>query len=124
MKKFLIFGGTLEGRSLSEWMSRMEWPHTVCVATEYGEEVMEPAKDVSVHQGRMNEEEMVRFLIHGKYTAVADATHPYAVEVSKISGRPARGRRSLISVFCGTARRRNKKERKRIWFTWRIQKRR
>lgn len=83
MKKFLIFGGTLEGRSLSEWMSRMEWPHTVCVATEYGEEVMEPAKDVSVHQGRMNEEEMVRFLIHGKYTAVADATHPYAVEVSK-----------------------------------------
>lgn len=83
MKNFLVFGGTLEGRSLSEWMSLMGWNHTVCVATEYGGEVLEPREGVSIRQGRMNEEEMIRFLAEGDYLAVVDATHPYAVEVSK-----------------------------------------
>lgn len=83
MKEFLIFGGTLEGRKLSAWMSRQGWPHTVSVATEYGEEVMEPESGTTVRQGRMGEEEMRALLKSGAYLAVADATHPYAVEVSR-----------------------------------------
>lgn len=37
MNKVLLFGGTGEGRALAEWMVARSIPHTVCVATEYGE---------------------------------------------------------------------------------------
>ena len=65
----------------------MEWPHTVCVATEYGEEVMEPAKDVSVHQGRMNEEEMVRSLFMESTRQWRTLPIPTRWKYRKISGR-------------------------------------
>ena len=41
MIQVLIFGGTSEGRMLSEYLDKRQLRHTVCVATDYGEEVME-----------------------------------------------------------------------------------
>ena len=41
MRQVLIFGGTSEGRMLSEYLDKRQLRHTVCVATDYGEEVME-----------------------------------------------------------------------------------
>ena len=40
MNKVLLFGGTGEGRALAEWMVARDIPHTVCVATEYGETLL------------------------------------------------------------------------------------
>ncbi|MCD7746421.1 MAG: precorrin-6Y C5,15-methyltransferase (decarboxylating) subunit CbiT [Lachnospiraceae bacterium] len=116
----LIFGGTIEGRQVSEYLVKRHIRHTICVATEYGEEVLrtgiteasvashpssealagnsvgaDEAKDEftasgkegkewrTVHQGRMDAEQMRAFLRANSFALVVDATHPYAVEVSK-----------------------------------------
>ncbi len=78
-----IFAGTTEGRQLSEVLARAQIKHTICVATEYGETVLKPHPFVKVHQGRMNQEEIERFLLNGQFAAVIDTTHPFAKEITK-----------------------------------------
>ncbi|MCC8138582.1 MAG: precorrin-6A reductase [Clostridiales bacterium] len=81
----LIFGGTIEGRQVSEYLVEHHIRHTVCVATEYGEEVLRTDADSAwrtIHQGRMDMEQMRAFLRKNPFALVVDATHPYAVEVS------------------------------------------
>lgn len=82
-RNILVFGGTIEGRRVSEYLSGKKAAHTFCVATEYGEEVLDMGPYMTVRQGRMNQEEMCLFMEQGAFCAVVDATHPYAVEVSK-----------------------------------------
>lgn len=83
MKQVLIFGGTTEGRKLAEALCLAEIPCTVCVATEYGEEVLKKAPGMTVHTGRMDRDEISCFLAAGDYCAVVDATHPFATGVSE-----------------------------------------
>lgn len=78
--KVLLFGGTGEGRALAEWMLARGLDATVCVATEYGETLL--PEGVKVHVGRLDAGEMAALMADG-YTLVIDATHPYAVEVTK-----------------------------------------
>lgn len=75
----LLFGGTAEGRELAEWLHARGVPFTVCVATEYGETLLPPGADARV--GRLGREAMEGLM--AGYTLVIDATHPYAVEVTK-----------------------------------------
>ena len=82
MKEILIFAGTTEGRKLSEYLAEAEINHTICVATEYGEIVLRQHPLVKVHQGRMNQEQIERFLSNGKFDVVVDATHPFAKEIT------------------------------------------
>ena len=83
MKEILIFAGTTEGRTLSEALADAGIAHTLCVATEYGEIVLKEHPLVSVHRGRMNQEEIRYFLEKGDFLAVVDATHPYATVVTQ-----------------------------------------
>lgn len=83
MKKVLIFSGTTEGRKLAETLAQAEIPATVCVATEYGKQVMPLLEGVCVHQGRMDLLGMQEFIKAGEFFAAVDATHPFATEVSK-----------------------------------------
>lgn len=82
MNRVLIFAGTTEGRTLSEYLSENRIEHTVCVATEYGEEVLSASPYMTIHQGRMGVSEMEKLMQTGSFAAVVDATHPYAVEVT------------------------------------------
>lgn len=83
MKKVLIFSGTTEGRKLATALSGAKIEAVVCVATEYGKEVMPKLCGITVRQGRMNTEEMRLLMESGAFLAVVDATHPFATEVSK-----------------------------------------
>lgn len=83
MKEVLIFAGTTEGRRLSEYLSGSCIPHTVCVATEYGEIVLKENPFVTIHQGRMQEQEIREFILAKDYAAVIDATHPYAEVITQ-----------------------------------------
>ncbi|MBQ8039985.1 MAG: precorrin-6A reductase, partial [Lachnospiraceae bacterium] len=78
MKEILIFAGTTEGRKLSESLAASGINHTLCVATEYGEIVLKENSFMTVHRGRMDEEQIREFIQNGKFEAVVDATHPYA----------------------------------------------
>lgn len=82
LNRVLIFAGTTEGRTLSEYLSENRIEHMVCVATEYGEEVLNASPYMTIHQGRMDVGEMEKLMQTGSFAAVVDATHPYAVEVT------------------------------------------
>ncbi len=83
MRKILVFGGTTEGRAVAELLSENKVECDVCVATEYGEMVMDELPFVHVKQGRLDADEMKNLVESGDYCAVIDATHPFAVEVSQ-----------------------------------------
>lgn len=79
--RIVIFGGTTEGRRLSRLLAEKGAEVTVCVATEYGCEEQGEAPGITVLTGRKSVEEMAA-LLRGHDLCV-DATHPYAVAVTK-----------------------------------------
>ncbi len=83
MDKILLFAGTTEGRNLAEFLEKNQIPTEVCVATQYGETLLEEGKYLHVHAGRLDETEMEQQIQKQQITLVIDATHPYAVIVSQ-----------------------------------------
>ena len=79
--KVLIFSGTADGRALSHRLADLGMEVTVCVATEYGTEAQGVYSGVTVLTGRRDAEEMAA-LLEG-FSLCIDATHPYALEVTK-----------------------------------------
>ncbi len=80
--KILIFGGTTEGRTVAERLLAEGVPCTVCVATQYGEEVLQPHPLMTVHSGRLDRVGMTQMMLEGHFSCVIDATHPHAQLVS------------------------------------------
>lgn len=78
----LIFGGTSEGRELSEFASAHQVPVLVSVVSEYGESLLKEDAYVRVHQGALDEAAMEELLLFEAPEIVLDATHPYARVVS------------------------------------------
>lgn len=79
----IIFGGTTEGRELIKICNVYQIPAIVCVATSYGEEVLEESENIKVLEGRMDIPQMLSILKEYSPDLILDATHPYAQEVSK-----------------------------------------
>lgn len=79
--KIIVFSGTSEGKKICEFLSEEAIETTVCVATDFGREVMEELPYITIKTGRLTEKEMADYL--EEYDLVIDATHPYAVEVTK-----------------------------------------
>lgn len=108
-KRVLLFGGTTEGRLIAACLSKLRCPAVICVATEYGRELLEQdmgsgdnaacrpdssgnrqgrARDAGqegsdIRQGRLDQAAMEALIDEVKPGIVIDATHPYAVEVTK-----------------------------------------
>lgn len=83
MSEVLLFGGTSEGRQLAEYMSSLRLPAVVCVATDYGETVMDVAEPVRVRVGRLDADQIAELITAERPRFVVDATHPYADVVTK-----------------------------------------
>lgn len=77
----VVFSGTGDGRSVAEYLNDKKIPADVCVATDYGSSVMPPMDFVQVHTGRLDSGQMMGIIDSADF--VIDATHPYAVDVSK-----------------------------------------
>ena len=101
----VIFAGTTEGRRLSDMLRRDHIRHHVCVATGYGADMMQ--KDdpyIILHEGRMDKARMRSFFEENGFTEgdfVVDATHPYAVEVSKNIASAIPAGAALLRVIRG-----------------------
>lgn len=78
MIKVIIFGGTTEGRELAGFCARYQVPALVCVASEYGCQMLPEHSCLSIHTGKLNEEEMLKLIRGYRPELVIDATHPYA----------------------------------------------
>ncbi|MBR4186171.1 MAG: precorrin-6A reductase [Clostridia bacterium] len=81
-EKICLFAGTTEGRQLAELLSGAA-DLTVCVATEYGEVMLDGIPDIAVRTGRMTAGEMAAFFTASHFSRILDATHPYAELVTE-----------------------------------------
>ncbi len=88
--KVVIFGGTTEGRQLAEYLAQLNKKQErqtievhVCVASEYGAQVLPDVDALKVHVGRLEQEAMQEFLRTVRADFCVDATHPYAVIVTQ-----------------------------------------
>lgn len=97
----VLFGGTTEGRLLTQRLEAAHLPAYVCVATAYGQMVLpENMRFCRVREGRMDEAAMEIFFRKTGASLVLDATHPYADLVSR-NIRRAAGRLGLDYVRIG-----------------------
>lgn len=87
LRPVLLFGGTTEGRELAARLAGRGQRTILCVATDYGREVLEPEllanPCLNVRIGRMDAEEMCRLILEEEPGLVVDATHPYADQVTR-----------------------------------------
>ena len=83
MYKIFVFAGTTEGRELVEFLSKQPVSVTACVATEYGETLLEPSDNLIVSCKRLPVDEIVGILEAQRFDLVIDATHPYAASVTE-----------------------------------------
>lgn len=90
MHKIIVFAGTTEGRQLSEWLCAGEVSHVLCVATEYGEQVLKEDPFARVHRGRLDCRQMEELMRQEKAETIVDATHPFAREVTENIQRAAK----------------------------------
>ena len=88
--KVVIFGGTTEGRQLAEYLEQLNKKQEnrkveihVCVASEYGAQVLSENSALKVHVGRLEQVDMQKFLQAVQADLCVDATHPYAVIVTQ-----------------------------------------
>lgn len=80
MFKLLIFGGTTEGRLLAEYCREKNIDCDVSVATDYGASLLPDG--MNSFCGRLDTSQMTELMTEKSYSAVADATHPYAADAS------------------------------------------
>lgn len=79
-----LVAGTTEGRNLAAALADLpEVEVYVSVATDYGAALLPQLPQVKILQERMDRKAMQNFLQEQKPELVLDATHPYAVEVTK-----------------------------------------
>lgn len=81
--QILLFGGTTEGRDLASHLAAQGRPVTLCVATDYGAALAPDGPNITVHTGRLDGPAMEALMASAPFSCVVDATHPYAVEVSR-----------------------------------------
>lgn len=80
---FCVFGGTTEGRLIAEFLTKQNIKTDLFIATEYGEQFVKDIENVNIHQKRVDKAEMIELFQKNGYSNIIDATHPFAVEVSK-----------------------------------------
>ena len=83
MSNVIVFAGTTEGRMLAEACKGAPLTLHVCVATEYGETLIEPSENIRVLAGRKDAAAMEQLIRETGAELVVDATHPYAAGVTE-----------------------------------------
>lgn len=82
MKNIVVFGGTREGRLISQGLSDIDIYHVLSVATDFGKEVISPNPYVKIMVGRKNKDDIKELFRELNTKITVDATHPYAKEAS------------------------------------------
>lgn len=84
MYKICVFAGTTEGRELVDFLcSQEKFRVFACVATEYGQTLLEERKNLTISAARLTEQEMAALFLREEFDLVVDATHPYASAVTE-----------------------------------------
>ncbi len=85
-----LIGGTSESALLASAMVAAQLPCTISVTTEAARALYPPAPVLRVWVGRLDAGQIRQFLQQQGIVAILDASHPYAVEISKLAVAAAR----------------------------------
>lgn len=83
MPNILIFGGTTEGRLLFENINIKNKNTYLCVATDFGKEIVNTDNKENIFSKRLDEKEIENLAEDLKIDIIIDATHPFAVRVTE-----------------------------------------
>lgn len=83
MYRICVFAGTTEGRKLVEFLSAQPVSVTACVATEYGEAMLEESENLTINAARLSPSEIEVMLLENSFDLLVDATHPYARKITE-----------------------------------------
>lgn len=83
MSRVLIFAGTTEGRLLAQIFEANKCECDVCVATDYGRQMIKASEYIHVFEGRLDSEAMMKMYKERGTGLIVDATHPYASIVTE-----------------------------------------
>ncbi len=79
----LLIGGTTEGKKAADFFEKKEICAILSCATTYGKDSLDEYKYIRTICGRMNLEEIENFIDGENIDIIIDASHPFAVEISK-----------------------------------------
>lgn len=83
-KKLLLFGGTSEEHFLIRKLADYPVAITLCVVSRYGRALLpQDSHKLNVCVGALDRKQMTELMAGEEFFCVVDATHPYAVEVTK-----------------------------------------
>ncbi len=81
--QILIFAGTSNGRTLAVELANKGYGVTVSSMSAHGNSLVPEHKHIKGIYGKMNQEDIEQYIIEHHIDAVIDATHPYAMDISR-----------------------------------------
>ena len=84
-----LIGGTTESAALANAIASLGLPCTITVTTAAAKALYPKTPLLDVRVGRLHASQLEPFLQEQRITAILDASHPYAVEISKMATRVA-----------------------------------
>ncbi len=88
-ERLWLIGGTSESAELAKAIASLALPCTLTVTTQAAEALYPKTPRLRVLVGRLDASQLEQFFQEQRITAVLDASHPYAVEVSRMAIRAA-----------------------------------
>lgn len=84
-KRIWLIGGTTESAALAQAIAKLELPCTVSVTTLAAQTLYPKTPTLQVWVGRLDSDRLEPFLQEQQIAAILDASHPYAVEISRMA---------------------------------------
>lgn len=84
-KRIWLIGGTTESAILAQAIASLRLPCTVTVTTAEAEALYPKTSLLRIQVGRLEAGQLDQFLQEQKIAVVLDASHPYAVEISRMA---------------------------------------
>ena len=78
-----VIAGTEDGRELAGFLLNHGFEVTASVVSSYGKALLSRYEGIKVNDKKLDENELAEILLNGEVTALVDASHPYAVNVSQ-----------------------------------------
>lgn len=91
-ERLWLIGGTTESAALAQEIAAFGLPCTVTVTTQAAESLYPNSPMLRIQVGRLDAAQVERFLQEQRIAAVLDASHPFAVEISKLAEQAAASR--------------------------------
>ncbi|MFZ5987681.1 MAG: precorrin-6A reductase [Bacillota bacterium] len=82
MRNIIVIAGTGDARAIIRELLKLNIMVTATVTTEYGSELLEECRELSVLKGKLTSKEMLQLIHDTGAKCLVDASHPFAREAS------------------------------------------